>query len=141
MHITPEVLEREFSLSTAATRLDFLSRRDSGATTLNRVADDDPDDWSAIRDTGTTLDVPEALELLALGEVIARKARDSQLIGIRAALRGGSGWEDIAAALDVAPDEAWTAYHRLIERQERTRALDPDDAASARDLAGARPRR
>ncbi|MGY1743164.1 MULTISPECIES: hypothetical protein [unclassified Blastococcus] len=141
MYITPEALEREFSLNTAATRLDFLSRRDSGAATLNTVAGDDPDDWSAIRDTETNLDVPESLELLALGEVIARKARDSQLIGIRAALRGGAGWDQIAAALDVAPEEAWTAYHRLIEHQERSRALDPDDAASARDLAGARPRR
>ncbi|RBY90855.1 hypothetical protein [Blastococcus sp. TF02A-26] len=141
MHITPEVLEREFSLSTAATRLDFLSRRDSGAATLNTVAPEDPDDWSSIRDAETTLDVPEALELLALGEVIARKARDSQLIGIRAALRGGAGWDQIAAALDVAPDEAWTAYHRLIELQERSRALDPEAAGAARDLAGARPRR
>jgi hypothetical protein len=141
MHITPEALEREFSLSTAATRLDFLSRRDSGAATLHTVADVDPDDWSSIRDAETNLDVPEALELLALGEVIAGKARDSQLTGIRAALRGGAGWEQIAAALDVAPEEAWTAYHRLIERQERTRALDRDDAESARDLAGARPRR
>ncbi|WP_409330774.1 hypothetical protein [Trujillonella humicola] len=141
MHITPEALEREFSLSTATTRLDFLSRRDSGVTTLNTVAEEDPDDWSAIRDTETNLDVPESLELLALGEVIARKARDSQLIGIRAALRGGAGWEEIGAALDATPEEAWTAYHRLIERQERTRALDPGDAASARDLAGARPRR
>ena len=141
MHITPEVLEREFSLSTAATRLDFLSRRDSGVATLNSVAVEDPDDWSAIRDTETTLDVPEALELLALGEVIARKARDSQLIGIRAALRGGAGWDEIAAALAVAPDEAWTAYHRLIELQERSRALDPEAAGAARDLAGARPRR
>ncbi|MGY1747590.1 hypothetical protein [Blastococcus sp. SYSU D00695] len=141
MQITPEALEREFSLTTAATRLDFLSRRDSGAATLNSVAAEDPDDWSAIRDTETNLDVPESLELLALGEVIARKARDSQLIGIRAALRGGAGWEQIAAALDVAPDEAWTVYHRLIERQERSRLLDPQDAASARDLAGARPRR
>ena len=104
MHITPEALEREFSLTTAATRLDFLSRRDSGATTLNTVADADPDDWSSFRDAETTLDVPESLELLALGEVIARKAHDSQLVGFRAALRGGAGWEQIAAALDVAPD-------------------------------------
>ena len=141
MHITPELLEREFSLSTAATRLDFLSRRDSGSATLNIDADEDPDDWSSNKDAATNLDVPESLELLALGEVIARKARDSQLIGIRAALRGGARWDDIAAALDVAPEEAWTAYHRLIERQERTRTLDAGDAASARDLAGARPRR
>jgi hypothetical protein len=141
MHITPDVLEREFSLSTAATRLDFLSRRDSGAATLNTVATEDPDDWSSIRDTGTALDAPEALELLALGEVIARKARDSQLIGIRAALRGGAGWDEIAAALDVAPEEAWAAYHRLIELSEQSRTLDPEAAGAARELAGARPGR
>jgi hypothetical protein len=139
MQITPEALEQEFSLQTAATRLDFLSRRDSGATTLNTVADRHDDDWSSLLDGGTSLDVPESLELLALGEVIARKAHDSQLVGFRAALRGGASWEQIAAALDVAPDEAWAAYHRAIERQERTAALAPDEAASARELAGARP--
>src|SRR3712207_7005616 len=35
----------------------------------------------------TSLDVPESLELLALGEVVAHKARDSQLTGFRAADR------------------------------------------------------
>jgi hypothetical protein len=139
MQITPETLEQEFSLQTAATRLDFLSRRDSGATTLNTVADRNDDDWSSLLDGGTSLDVPESLELLALGEVIARKAHDSQLVGFRAALRGGASWEQIATALDLTPDEAWAAYHRAIERQERTAALAPDEAASARELAGARP--
>ena len=139
MQITPQALEQEFSLQTAATRLDFLSRRDSGATTLNTVADRDDDDWSSLLQDSTSLDVPESLELLALGEVISRKAHDSQLVGFRAALRGGASWEQIAAALDVTPDEAWAAYHRAIERQERTAALAPDEAASARELAGARP--
>ncbi|PWW23544.1 hypothetical protein JD79_02719 [Geodermatophilus normandii] len=139
MQITPQALEQEFSLQTAATRLDFLSRRDSGATTLNTVADRDDDDWSSLLQDSTSLDVPESLELLALGEVISRKAHDSQLVGFRAALRGGATWEQIAAALDVTPDEAWAAFHRSIERQERTAALAPDEAASARELAGARP--
>ena len=139
MQITPQALEQEFSLQTAATRLDFLSRRDSGDAALNTVRDDGPDDWSSIKDLDTSLDTYEALELLALGEVIARKAHDSQLVGFRAALRGGASWEQIAAALDVTPDEAWAAYHRAIERQERTAALAPDEAASARELAGARP--
>jgi hypothetical protein len=139
MQITPQALEQEFSLQTAATRLDFLSRRDSGATTLNTVSDRDDDDWSSLLQDDTSLDVPESLELLALGEVISRKAHDSQLVGFRAALRGGASWEQIAAALDVTPDEAWAAYHRAIERQERTAALAPDEAASARELAGARP--
>ena len=140
MGITPEALEQEFSLTTAVTRLDFLSRRDSGATTLNTVQDVDADDWTSFKDATTSLDVPESLELLALGEVVARKARDSQLTGFRAALRGGASWEQIAAALDVPPEEAWTRYHQLIERQERVRALDADAAEAARELAGTRPR-
>ena len=67
MRITPEALEDEFTLTTAATRLDWLSRRDGGQTSLNTAQDLDEDDWSSIKDTGTSLDVSEALELLALG--------------------------------------------------------------------------
>jgi hypothetical protein len=140
MSITPDALEQEFSLTTAVTRLDFLARRDSGATTLNTVEDVDADDWSSFKAAATQLDVLESLELLALGEVVARKARDSQLTGFRAALRGGASWEQIASALDVRPEEAWTRYHQLIERQERSHVLDADAAAAARDLAGTRPR-
>ena len=135
MDITPAALEPDFSLTTAATRLDFLSRRDSGETTLNTVVD--PDDWSTLTTGGTSLDVHEALELLALGEVVARKAHGSQLVGLRAALRGGAGWPEIAAALDRTPAEAWDTYAALIERE----ALQPQDAASARELAGSRPGR
>jgi hypothetical protein len=135
MSITPEALAAEFSLPTAATRLDFLSRRDNGATTLNTVRDDD-DHWAALKDTGTQLDVHEALELLALGEVVARKAHDSRLVGIRAALRGGAGWEQIAAALGVTAEEAWDTFLASVEQQ-----LDDDAAATARELAGSRPGR
>jgi hypothetical protein len=133
MSITPDLLESEFSLTTAATRLDFLSRRDNGDTALNTVQDDD-DHWGSLRAAGTSLDVHESLELLALGEVVARKAHDSQLVGIRAALRGGAGWEQIAAALDVSPQVAWDAFHDAIARQ-----LDADAADAAKDLAGTRP--
>ncbi|TFV48144.1 hypothetical protein [Blastococcus sp. TF02A-35] len=136
MQITPEALEAEFSLTTAATRLDFLSRRDNGDTALNTVRDEDADSWTTLLHDQTTLDVHESLELLALGEVIARKAHDSQLVGIRAALRGGAGWEDIAAALGVTPQQAWDSYTESVGRQ-----LDADAAASARELAGTRPGR
>jgi hypothetical protein len=139
MRITPEALEGEFSLTTAVTRLDFLSRRDSAETPLNTVVDADEDDWSSIKAAGTSLDVPEALELLALGEVIARKAHGSRLVGIRAALRGGAGWAEIAAALDMTPAAAWDLYAQMIDEQVRARALDAEAAASARRLAGARP--
>jgi hypothetical protein len=133
MSITPDVLETEFSLTTAATRLDFLSRRDNGDTALNSVRDDDEDSWSSFRGASTSLDVEESLELLALGEVVARKAHDSRLVGIRAALRGGASWEQIAAALDVTPSEAWDAFRASVAR------LDDDAASDARELAGSRP--
>ena len=134
MDITPSALEAEFSLSTAATRLDFLSRRDSGDAALNTVVDDD-DSWGAIRDAGTSLDTAEALELLALGEVIARKAHDSRLVGLRAALRGGAGWEQIGRALDRTPAQAWETYLELVDED-----LNGEDADAARELAGSRPR-
>ena len=134
MSITPEELEQEFTLTTAATRLDFLSRRDKGETTLNTVRDDDENGWASFRDT--SLDTYEALELLALGEVVSRKAHDSQLIGIRAALRGGASWEQIAEALGVPPDFAWDSFNDAVAER-----LDADAAAAARELAGARPRR
>ena len=117
MHITPDALEREFSLSTAATRLDFLSRRDSGAATLNTVADDDPDDWSALRDTGTTLDVPESLELLALGEVIARKSAHGRQLSVRSARSAGASWAEIGQALGTTRQSAWEAHQRWIDGQ------------------------
>ena len=131
MDITPAALEGGFSLLTAATRLDFLSRRDNGETTLNTVVDDE---WAALRGA-TSLDVAEALELLALGEVVARKAHDSRLIGLRAALRGGADWEQIGAALDRTPAEAWEIYLSLVEA-----GLQGEAADAARALAGSRPR-
>jgi hypothetical protein len=134
MSITPEVLESEFSLTTAATRLDFLSRRDSGNAALNAVRDADEDDWSSLRAAVTSLDTSEALELLALGEVIARKAHDSRLIGIRAALRGGASWTEIAEALGVAPGVAYDSFTESVARQ-----LDADAASAAQELAGSRP--
>ena len=134
MSITPEALEPEFTLTTAATRLDFLSRRDNGETTLNTVRDGDENGWASFRDT--SLDSYEALELLALGEVISRKAHDSQLIGIRAALRGGASWDQIAAALGVPADFAWESFHDAIAER-----LDDEAAAAARELAGRRPGR
>jgi alkylhydroperoxidase/carboxymuconolactone decarboxylase family protein YurZ len=136
MSITPEALEHEFTLTTAATRLDFLSRRDNGDTALNTVAQDDDDHWHSLRATETQLDVHESLELLALGEVVARKAHDSRLVGIRAALRGGASWEQIAEALGSTPQRAWDDFNAAVGAE-----LEADAAASVRELAGARPAR
>ena len=133
MDITPDALAEEFSLPTAATRLDFLSRRDDGGTALNTVTEVDEDDWRAIANGGTSLDVHESLELLALGEVVSRKAHGSRLTGIRAALRGGAGWDEIGAALGVSPAQAWDTFQELLAGE------DADVVTSARALAGSRP--
>jgi hypothetical protein len=143
---TPEALEREFSLLTAATRLDFLSRRD-GNVVVDEPNDssDDDDDWMRIKDATTTLDTEEALELLALGEVVARKAHEHRQLGIRAALRGGAGWTQIGKALGVSPRAAWERHVAWLDEQARARAagnpdaLDAEEHAAARELAGHRP--
>jgi hypothetical protein len=140
---TPEVLE-EFSLVTAVTRLDFLARRDNHVVPVGHDSTDDDDHWGAIKEATTSLDVEEALELLALGEVVARKAHASRQTGILAALRGGAGWTDIGAALAVPPDWAWDEHAEWLDEQEAARergdeALDADTLARARALAGSRP--
>jgi hypothetical protein len=66
--------------------------------------------------------------------VVFRKAHDGQLIGIRAALRGGASWEQIAEALGVPADFARESFNEAIAER-----LDADAAAAARDQAGARP--
>ena len=137
MSITPEALEAEFSLTTAATRLDFLSRRDSGDTALNTVRDADEDDWSSFKAADTSLDTYEALELLALGEVVARKAHDSRLIGIRAALRGRGR----AGSRSPRPSASPRTRPGTPSPRRSPSSSDADAAAAARELAGARPGR
>ena len=142
---TPEVLQSEFSLMTAVTRLDFLSRRDNVVVDQPNDSADDDDDWMRIKDVTTTLDVDEALELLALGEVVARKAHEHRQLGIRAALRGGAGWDDIARAMSTSPRAAWERHTTWLDEQAAARgagdtdALDADELQLARRLAGRRP--
>jgi hypothetical protein len=145
--ITHEVLASELSLVTAVTRLDFLSRRDN--VVIDKPVDtvEDDDDWMSLRNVGTSLDAEEALELLALGEVVARKAHSSRHLGIWAALRGGAGWEQIAAALDTTPTQAWEQYASWLDGQAAARAagdtdaLDAETVRVARQRAGRRPSR
>ena len=68
---------------------------------------------------------PEALE--------AEKAHDSQLIGIRAALRGGRAGSR-SPRPSASPGLREGSFNEAIAER-----LDADAAAAARDLAGARP--
>jgi hypothetical protein len=140
---TPQVLE-EFSLVTAVTRLDFLARRDNHVVEVGHDATDDDDGWASIKEATTSLDVDEALELLALSEVVVRKARGSRPKGVLAALRGGASWTDIAVALDVPPASAWDDHTAWLDEQDAARergedALDAAGVAQARELAAERP--
>ena len=49
------------------------------------------------------LDTYQALKLLALGEVVSRKAHNGQLTGTLPTLLGGAGWEQIAEAVAAHP--------------------------------------
>ena len=48
--------------------------------------------------------------------------------------RGGADWEQIAAALGRTPQVAWDDFTASVSAE-----LDAEEAASARELAGARP--
>jgi len=142
---TPEVLEQEFSLLTAVTRLNFLSRRDNVVIDGRNDSADDGDDWMRIKDVTTSLDTEEALEMLALGEVVARKAHEHRELGIRVALRGGADWIQIGRALGVSPRAAWEGHVGWLDQQAKAclagdpEGLDLETLVEARRLAGQRP--
>ena len=124
-----DVLDREHTLSTAVRRYETLRTRDSLA---------DPDDEEGPRPLGGA----EALELLALGEVIARKAGQGRQLTVRTARSAGASWADIGRSLGMSRQSAWEAHRRWIDEQVAQHGsvgsigFDADDAASARALAG-----
>ena len=128
-----DVLDREHTLASAVQRFDELRARDSLA---------DPDDPDGPRPLGRA----EALELLALGEVIARKAAQGRQLTVRTARGTGASWAEIGRALGTTRQSAWEAHRRWIDGQAAQRGTvgaigwDEDDAAAARALAGDEPR-
>jgi hypothetical protein len=151
--ITPSDLERHFTLLTAASRHDELRAREALAPTAYESADADgsnsaPRDPAAAPDPGAPPDPgaapltrDEALELLALSEVIARKASYGRQLTVRSARWAGASWSQIGAALGSTKQAAWEGHNRWIdgqaEQHRRTgyQGLDADDVATARALA------
>ncbi|GAA2088003.1 hypothetical protein [Actinomadura alba] len=135
---TPDEIEGRFTLLTAAARYDKLRARDSLATPVD---DDDlpltPPDPDAV-----PLSRDEALELLALGEVIARKAGYGRQLSVRSARSAGASWSQIGAALGTSKQAAWEAHGRWIDDQaEQHRrsgysGLDENEVAVVRAAAG-----
>jgi len=106
---TPDELERQFTLSTATARFEHLRTRDA----LAPPADEEPDPQAA------SLTRDEALELIALAEVIARKAGYGRQLAVRTARAAGASWAQVGAALGTSKQSAWEAHARWLAEQER----------------------
>ncbi len=91
---------------------------------------------------GPSLRTAEALELLALSEVITRKVRYGQQLSVRTARTAGASWADIGRSLGVSRQAAWETHLRWIDGQEAqrravdTEGLDVEQIAQARTWAG-----
>ena len=122
-------LEQIWTLTSAVARLEELRTRDSMA---------DPDDPVG----AAPLTRDEALELLALQEVVARKARYGRQLTVRTARSAGASWGDIGLALGTSRQAAWEAHQKWIDGQAAQRGrvgeigFDDADADAARALAG-----
>jgi hypothetical protein len=136
---TPDELEGRFTLLTAAARYNGLRVREALASAAADLVDED-DSRLAPSDPGLTRE--EALELLALGEVLARKATYGRRLSVRSARRAGASWAQIGAALGTSKQAAWEAHGRWIDdqaeqyRRSGHEGLDPGAAAAERALAG-----
>lgn len=132
---TPAGLESEHTLATAVARYDELRMRD-----LLAPAALDPADGGSPQHS--PLSRHEALELLALSEVIARKAVSGRQLTVRSARAAGASWAQIGAALGTTKQSAWQAHTRWIDQQAGQRGLsgqeglDDQQTAAARTLAG-----
>lgn len=126
---SPSQLERQHTLLTAAARYDALRRAELTAPPGDRGQ--------------PALDGGDALELLALSEVLSRKAGYGRQLTIRTARAAGASWAQIGEALGVSRQSAWEAHSRWIADQADQHAvvdhegLDAEEVAAARALRGA----
>jgi hypothetical protein len=121
-------LEHRTTLSQAVARYEQLRRRDSMV------------DLAEGRDGALTR--AETLELLALGEIIARKAGYGRQLVVGKARAAGASWAEIGQALGMSRQSAWEAHAKWIDGQAAQHqvhdyeGLDDDAVAQARRLAG-----
>jgi hypothetical protein len=141
MHTIVDALEREHTLATAVARFNDLRVRAAMAATAEEMATDGGSSASALGNP--PLAQGEALELLALGEVIVRKAGYGRQQDVRAARRAGASWSQIGASLGASKQSAWEAHQRWIDQQVERSAtpgyhggLTEEDVEDARRIAG-----
>jgi hypothetical protein len=132
---TPGSLAAQHTLTTAVARYNELRTRDLLAPGADGPGGDDPAGPPALTQQ-------EALELLALGEVIARKAACGRQLTIRSARAAGASWSQIGAALGTSKQSAWEGHGRWIDQQAGQHGrigyagMDEQQTAAARALAG-----
>lgn len=132
---TPESIEAQHTLATAVARYNELCARDLLASANADLGSDEPPGPAP-------LPVLEALELLALSEVIVRKAGYGRQLTVRSARMAGASWSQIGSALGTSKQSAWEAHSRWIDQQAERHGrigyggLDEQEAATARALAG-----
>jgi hypothetical protein len=126
---SPDELERQHTLSTATTRFDELRMRDA-LSSVREPGDGDP------------LERAETLEMLALSEVVIRKAGYGRQAMVRSARGAGASWTQIGLALGTSKQAAWEAHAKWIDEQARQHeltgyeGLGPGQVAEERGLAG-----
>lgn len=131
---TPDELERQVTLRSAVARYEELWARDAVADGTRWDEGDGEEAKPLAR--------AEALELLALAEVIARKARYGRQLAVRTARNAGASWSQVGQALGISKQTAWEAHTRWIDQQVQLhdrsgyQGLDDDAATQARALAG-----
>lgn len=123
---TPDQLDREYTLLTAVARYDQLRTRDAlapaGEPYGEPDAEPDADTAAGSDPEARPLTKEEALELLALGELIARKAGYGRQLAVRTARATGASWTQIGAALGTTKQSAWEAHARWLAEQDLTAA-------------------
>ena len=117
--LTPESVEKQVTLATAVARHEALRTRDALSPGGGDPADADPDAAPLGRD--------EALELLALGEVIVRKAAYGRQLAVRTARAAGASWTQIGAALGTSKQSAWETHLRWLADQGADQEGDGDE--------------
>ncbi|MFI1993230.1 hypothetical protein [Actinoplanes sp. NPDC020271] len=105
---TPDDLELQHTLVTATHRYDDLRMREALAA-------------MSPGDDGTALSPAETLEMLALSEVVIRKAGYGRQATVRSARAAGVSWTQIGAALGTSKQAAWEAHQRWIDEQAHQR--------------------
>lgn len=133
---SPASLEALHTLATAVARYDQLRMRDLLAVAPLDPGEDAPGPDGAARPAA--LSGAEALELLALSEVIARKAAYGRQLTVRSARAAGASWSQIGTALGTTKQAAWEAHQHWIDQQASQRDLAGVEGLGRRDTAAAR---